>query len=303
MPHRTQLGQGTERPHVLAVGIGGAGCNTLRAISPSETLERFAVNDLPHPSMAGIKRRVFLEKTGLREIASMDETAVRALATTAEQAIAVEMAEADLVVPIAGLGGEMGSWGASLVARVGALKGATVLAVATTPFSAEGMNRRGVAEEALRVLRTHAHGVLAMPNDPLLKLAPNLPLLRAFEVLSRLAVQPIQDLVRVMTREDLAALKAHLRVAKDWRLGIGEGFVDHPELAAVEAAFRSPWIPRDPVDARGVLLLMSLPEVSDWMTRAIVEDVDLRAPRADVLWGAFEDPAADRVRVSVLLGF
>ena len=253
--------------------------------------------------MAGIKRRVFLEKTGLREIASMDETAVRALATTAEQAIAVEMAEADLVVPIAGLGGEMGSWGASLVARVGALKGATVLAVATTPFSAEGMNRRGVAEEALRVLRTHAHGVLAMPNDPLLKLAPNLPLLRAFEVLSRLAVQPIQDLVRVMTREDLAALKSHLRVAKDWRLGIGEGFVDHPELAAVEAAFRSPWIPRDPVDARGVLLLMSLPEVSDWMTRAIVEDVDLRAPRADVLWGAFEDPAADRVRVSVLLGF
>ena len=105
-------------------------------------------------------------------------------------------------------------------------------------------------------------------------------------------------------RKHLAAmLKAHLRVAKDWRLGIGEGFVDHPELAAVEAAFRSPWIPRDPVDARGVLLLMSLPEVSDWMTRAIVEDVDLRAPRADVLWGAFEDPAADRVRVSVLLGF
>src|SRR5436309_3613018 len=142
MPEARSFRGGTERPRAFLVGIGGAGCNTLRVVPPTPGLDLLAVNDLPHPSMAGIRRRLFLEKAGLRDLAAMDEHAVRDLVTSAEQALAVELADAELVIPLAGLGGEMGSWGASLCARVAALKGATTLAVVNTPFSAEGSNRR-----------------------------------------------------------------------------------------------------------------------------------------------------------------
>ena len=302
MPYVRSLGAGTDRPRGLAVGIGGAGCNTLRAIPPTAGLDLLAVNDLPHPSMAGVRRRLFLDKGGLRGLAAMDEHAVKDLVTTAEQALAVELADADLVVPLAGLGGEMGSWGAGLCARVAALKGATTLAVVTTPFSAEGPNRRAVAAESLKVLRTHAHGVLTLPNDPLLRVAPRLPILRAFEVLSRLAVQPVLDLLRVLTTDDLSALKSVLRDAGDWQLGIGEGLKDRPEMTAVDAAFRSPWIGRPIESAKQVILLIAASEPDERTQREILHEVDLRTPRASVMWGAFAEPG-DVLRVDALVGF
>lgn len=303
MPGAHTFGEGTERPRALAVGCGGAGCNALRVIPPDAGLDLLAVNDQPHPSMAGVKRRVLLPKAGLREIAGMDERAVQDLATGAEKALAVELAEADLVVPLAGLGGEMGSWGATLVSRVAALKGATTLAVVTTPFSVEGPARKLVAATAIAHLRKHAHGVLALPNDPLLRVAPNLPVLRAFEVMSRMAVQPVVDLLRVLTRGDLALLKSVLREAEEWQVGIGEGAGAHPELAAVDAAFRSPWISRPPVEAKAAIVLVGLPSPDAKAATEVLHDVDLRAPKASVFSGTFGGADLPAVRVTAILGF
>ena len=302
MPEVRTLGAGTERPRTLVVGCGGAGCNTLRALPESEGLDRLALNDLPHLSMAGVRRRLFVQKAGLREVAALDLRTVRSLATTAEQAVAVELGDADVVVPLAGLGGDVGSWGASLVARVAVLKGALSFAVVTTPFSAEGLARKGVAADALESLRAHAHGVLALANDGLLRVAPHLPILRAFEVLSRIACQPVLDLLRVLTRENIPILKAVFRGAREWQLGIGEGGRDHPELGAVESAFRSPWITRDPREAREVLVLLASPERDDGLVKRILYDVDLRAPKASVTSGTFAEPG-EGMRATVLVGF
>jgi cell division protein FtsZ len=302
VPELRRFGAGTERPRTLVVGCGGAGCNALHVVPTAAGLDVLAVNDLPHPSLHGIKRRLLLPKAGLREVAAMDERAVKALATTAEQSAAVEIADADFVVAVAGLGGEMGSWGASLFARVAALKGAATLAVVTTPFSAEGVNRHGVAEDALAVLRQHAHGTVALPNDGLLKIAPHLPIMKAFEAMSRVAIQPVYDLVRVVTRDDLTLMKTVLRNASEWTLGLGEGFHDHPALAAVDVAFRSPWLTKSVGDAREAIVLVSTPEPDERTVQDVLHDVDLRAPRASVTWGALTGADPDSVRVTVLVG-
>ena len=302
MPEVRTFGAGTERLRALAVGFGGAGCNTLRALPPIPGLDLLAVNDLPHPSMAGVRRRLFLEKGGLRGLAGMDEHAVRDLASTAEQSWAVEFADAQLVIPIAGLGGEMGSWGVSLGARVAALKGAAVLAVVTTPFSAEGPTRRAVAAEALSVLRAHAHGVLALPNGGLLRVAPRLPIMKAFEVMSDLAAQPVHDLLRVLTRDDLPMLKSVLRGASDWQLGVGEGSLHQPESAAIDAAFRSAWITK-PIDAaKEVVVLLGMPEADERTQKRALWEVDVRAPHASVTWASVVEPG-DTLRATVLVGF
>jgi cell division protein FtsZ len=170
------------------------------------------------------------------------------------------------------------------------------------PFSAEGVNRRAAASEALAVLRRHAHGVLVLPNDALLKVAPHLPLLRALDTMSRVAMQPVRDLVRVLTREDLPVLQAVLRNATSWSVGAGEGFRDHPGSAAVDAAFHSPWLAGPADGAREVIVLIGLPSLDDRSVREILHDVDRQAPRASVTWGAFPVPESDTVRVTVLAG-
>lgn len=302
MPEVRTLGSGAERPRTIAVGCGGAGCNALRTIPPDAGLDLLAVNDQPHPSLLPFRRRLLIDRAGLEQVAAMDERAVKTLATTPEQAVATELADAEFVVPIAGLGGDMGSWGASLVARVAALKGAVSLAVVTTPFSVEGSMRKAVAADALKLLRTHAHGVLALSNDPLLRIAPHLPIAKALDAMARIAMQPVRDLVHVLTREDLPVLKSVLRGASEWQIGIGEGGREHPELAAVDAAFRSPWITKPSEEARQVVVLIAEPESSERIRNAIVRDVDLRTPRASLAWGALSEPG-ESLRVTVLLGF
>lgn len=265
-------------------------------------MDVLGVNDVPQRSLIDLKRSLILPKAGLRAAAAMDEKAVKTLVTTSEQMVAMELGDADFVVPFAGLGGEMGGWGASLVARVAGIRGATILAVVTTPFSAEGVNRRTAAADALAVLRKHAHGVLALRNDALLKVAPHLPLLRAFETMARIAMQPVHDLAAVVTRDDLPTLQAVLRNATGWSLGVGEGFRDRPELEAVDAAFRSPWLADTPKSAREVIVLMRMPMPDDRSVRDVLHDVDLHAPRASVTWGAIPSTEPDGARVTVLLG-
>jgi cell division protein FtsZ len=296
------LGASGEKPRTLVVGCGGAGCNAIGVGAEDPGLDFLAVNDLPHRAFAVIKRRMLLPKEGLRGVAALDEKAVNTLATTSEQMLAMELGDAELVVPVAGLGGEMGGWGAGLVARVAGIRGATTLAVVMTPFSAEGVNRRTAASGALAVLRQHAHGVLALPNDALLRVAPHLPVLRAFEMMSRIAMQTVRDLVQVVTREDLPMLQAVLRNATGWSLGIGDGFHDRPGLAAVDAAFRSPWLAGPGKEASEVIVLMRLPMPDDRAIRDVLHDVDLRTPRAAVTWGAFPSPDPEAARVTVLLG-
>ena len=252
--------------------------------------------------MAGLRRRLLLDKTGLQGLAAMDEHAVRDLVTTPEQALAMELADADLVIPLAGLGGDMGSWGANLCARVAALKGATTFAVVTTPFSAEGSNRRAVAAEALRLLRMHAHGVLVLPNESLLRVAPRLPILRAFEVLSQLAAQAIRDLLRVLARDDLPRLRSILRDAQDWQIGVGESGRHQPGVAAVEAAFRSAWIAKPVEAAREVILLLATPEADERTLKEVLWEVDVRAPRASVTYAVFAEPG-ESFRATALVGF
>ena len=247
-------------------------------------------------------RRLSVGRDGHRLEPGRPIEGYRDLVTSAEQALAVELADAELVIPLAGLGGEMGSWGASLCARVAALKGATTLAVVNTPFSAEGSNRRTVAADALRLLRMHADGVLGIPNDPLLKVAPRLPIMRAFEVLSRLSIQPVLDLLRVLAREDLPVLKHVLREADDWQLGVGEGGRDNPEMSAIDAAFASPWIGLPPDRAEQVILLLAMPDADERTRKQILWEVDVRAPRASVLWGSFAEGEGP-TRATVLLGF
>jgi cell division protein FtsZ len=304
MPEVVRLGQGEpERARIAVVGCGGAGCNVLQQV-PADLVTRVAVNDAPHRSMVGVPARLILPQETLLGLATMDEAAVRELASPEEKAVSGAVLHHDLVVPVAGLGGETGGPAAALVGRVSRILGIPAMALVTSPFSAEGLNRRRAAEEALALLSRKTDGVVTFSNDELLKLAPQLPLMQAFQVLGAIMVRPLVDLARAMTRSDVPALRDVLRGPHRWRFGAGEGQEKHRVFEAVEEAFRSPWLPANPDALERVVAVASCIDFGEPAAAEVLHEVHLAAPRASVLLGGYADPAlGDRFRLSVLGGW
>ena len=135
MPDVLRLGQGEPAPaRIAVVGCGGAGCNILQQVPADLGLTRVALNDAPHRSMAGIASRLIIPKESLIGLATMDEIAVKQLSTPEEKSISGAILTHDLVVPLAGLGGETGGPAASLVGRVARILGTPTIALVASPW-------------------------------------------------------------------------------------------------------------------------------------------------------------------------
>lgn len=303
MPETWRLGTGEERIRAAVVGCGGAGCNTLRHVATPPGLERIAMNDAPHPSMVGIARRVIVPAGPLKAIASMEEKTIPTLATNEEKELSNSLVNRDFVVALGGLGGEFGGWGLSVVGRVARILGDTSLALATVPFTAEGMLRRHLAEGQMAILQRRADGVVAFGNDALLRSSPTLPLARAFGAMGAIMARPAAALPSVLSRSDLVPLKRFLFRTKEWRFGMGSGTEKHRCFLAVEEAYGSPWFTGRHEDVRQAIVLIAQPPGAAFEDE-LLREVRLRSPRADVAWAVLPEPAPeDRVTVQILAGF
>ena len=304
MPDVLRMDQGEPvRARVAVVGCGGAGCNILQQVPADLGVTRVALNDAPHRSMAGIPSRLILPNASLDGLASLDEAAVRQLSSPEEKAISGPILNHDLVVAIAGLGGETGGPAAALVGRVARIVGSRSLAFVTQPFTAEGVNRRSAAERSLAVLQRKVDGIVSFPNDELLRLAPKLPLLQAFQVLGAIMVRPLADLARSMTRTDAATLCDVVRGVSRWRFGGGGGRGKHRAFEAVEEALASPWLPENRDSLRRLVVVFGAADSGDALAEEIVHEIRLAVPSASLLIGSYSEPALeDRLRLSLLAG-
>jgi len=302
VPDVWRLGEPTERARVAIVGCGGAGCNTLRHVVAPPNAERIAVNDAPHPSMAGVPRRILVRPDVLQGFAVMDERVVEKMETHEEKDLAAAFLNRDLVLALGGLGGELGGWGLSLVGRVARILGDTTLALATVPFTAEGRIRREAAEAQLALLRRKADGVVTFANDELLRLAPDLPFVKSFAVLGSAMARLASDLSACVARDDVVPLRRLLARSRDWRFGMGSGTEKHRCFLAVDEAYRSPWFTGRHEDVRQAVVLIQRPADLP-VEEELLHEVRIRSPLADVSWAVLPAPAsADRVLVEILAG-
>ncbi len=198
-----QLGMGDERARVAIMGCGGAGCNVLRRVAPPPNAVRIVMNDALPPKLADVQARIIVRADSLQAYASMDEKAVQQMETDEEKEISAALLDRDVVLILGGLGGELGGWGMSLVGRVARILGDTTLAFATIPFGIEGPIRRQLAEAQLHLLQKRVDGVVTFGNDPLLQVAKDLPMTKAFAALSAIMARPASDLAAALARPDV----------------------------------------------------------------------------------------------------
>lgn len=284
------------------MGCGGAGCNILRRFRPAENIVLVAVDGALHPAMAGIARRVLLEREPLRSLAEAEPTVATDTASPADKAVAAAIEGANIAILFAGLGGDSGGWAAALAARVARRCGMATLALIATPFASEGVVRRTLAGEQAAALSKSADAVVAFANDALLRMAPTLPLARAFGALGAIMVRPAEELARVARVDDLAALQEAWRAAATWRFGAGEGRDRHAAYLAIEEATASPWFHRRTEDASSAVAVVTIaPEATP---DEAVRELHKRLPAASLLYGVIPEAGLEnRIRVSIIAGW
>jgi cell division protein FtsZ len=165
------------------IGIGGAGCNIVRAAWSSAVWENadqrpeFSCVDLGehalryvaaasanHPERAPIKT-LSLAPVG----AGGWVNGARAMALRQREALKALVADADMVVLVAGLGGGTGSGVTPIMVRLAREAGALTIAIVVTPFAYEGVRQRK-ASTAIRYLKRETNLVMEFSNEGWAKL-------------------------------------------------------------------------------------------------------------------------------------
>lgn len=294
------LGYGdlAERPRLKAIGIGGAGCNAI-ANSPFQSVG--LCNHLDDVNGPPNQRRLVLNSEEMALLTSATPRMVGGVERNISRRLREEIEGYDLIFLFAGLGGETGSHIIPGLANLCRRLSGMVVASVTLPFSAEGPCRRSTAALALPRLIDAAHLTITYPNDGLLKVAPNLPFRRTFKVMDEIMTVPPQELAGVLTRSDLRVLRGELGPARHLRMGAGAGVGMQREMVAVSEAFDSPWFDFNLGDSTVALVVVSGREVDQYSLRDILGHVQARVPNAMIRYGVRSDPAAEDLRVTILL--
>ncbi|MDR0900022.1 MAG: cell division protein FtsZ [Methanobrevibacter sp.] len=298
---------------IFVIGAGGAGNNTVTRLNETgiEGADTITVNtdaqDLFY-SQSG-KKLLLGEKTcgglGAGGIPEVGEEC----AEESEDDIRDELDGADMVFVTCGLGGGTGTGSAPVISKLAKKAGALTVAVATMPFSAEGIKRRENAEKGLKKLKESSDTVIIIPNDKLLEVAPNLPLNKAFMVSDELLGRAVKGITELITKQGLIALDfADIRSIMEGSgmamIGMGESESGDRALESVHEALNSPLLDLDISDAKGALINISgSSDLTLHESEKIVQIVaDKLDPEANIIWGSqIDESLQNTVRTTIIV--
>ncbi|HLD97502.1 MAG TPA: cell division protein FtsZ [Candidatus Nanoarchaeia archaeon] len=292
------------RATIKVVGCGGAGNNTITRISEVGVVgaETIAINtDAQDLLYTTSDRKILIGKELTHGMgAGSDPKIGEEAARETEHDIKDALTGADMVFVTCGLGGGTGTGSAPVVADIGKKLGALVVGVVTLPFSMEGNRRYDNALSGLERLESVSDTLIVIPNDKLLELAPDLPLLTAFKVADEILTNAVKGIAELVTKPglinlDFADIKAVMGGGGVALIGVGESDSENRAVEAVEKAINNPLLDVDTSGAGGALINISGgPDMTLEEARKVVETVSQKLDKdAKVIWGAqiYEDLA------------
>ncbi len=299
--------------NIFVIGAGGAGNNTVSRLNEMgiEGATTITVNtdaqDLYY-SDASIK--ILLGKQTCGGLGAGGQPSIgEECAEESEDQIRDELEGADMVFVTCGLGGGTGTGSAPIISKLAKKTGALTVAVATMPFSAEGIRRRENAEEGLAKLKDAADTVIVIPNDKLLEVAPNLPLNKAFMVSDEILGRAVKGITELITKQGLVSLDfADIRSIMEGSgmamIGMGESNTGDRALESVHEALSSPLLDIDVSNATGALInISSNSDLTLHESEKIVQVVaDKLDPEANIIWGAqIDESLQNTIRTTIVV--
>ncbi len=301
------------RTNIFVVGAGGAGNNTISRLNEMgiEGATTIAVNtDAQDLFYCQSSKKILLGRQTSKGLGAGGEPTVgEECAEESEDEIRNELEGADMVFVTCGLGGGTGTGSAPIIAKIAKKLGALTVAVATMPFSAEGIKRRENAEQGLEKLQEAADTVIVIPNDKLLEVAPNLPLNKAFMVSDEILGRAVKGITELITKKglvslDFADIRSIMSGSGMAMIGMGESDSGDRALESVHEALSSPLLDIDISNATGALVNISgSSDLTLHEAEKIVQVVaDKLDPEANIIWGTqIDESLQNTVRTTVVV--
>jgi cell division protein FtsZ len=165
-----------EPPRVLVLGVGNAGVALadrliLAGCTDSATIATVNTDSTSLDASIAETRLLIGSRTARGLGAGGDPDLGHDAATESLAEIKTLLADAEIILLCAGLGGGVGSGALPLIAETAKQHGARVLAICTRPFTFEGKRRTQQAAAAIESLAPHADAIFSFDNDRMADLA------------------------------------------------------------------------------------------------------------------------------------
>lgn len=267
---------------MAAVGVGGAGCNTINTLSMiglndvkliSVNTDKLSLNS----SNASIKFLLGRKITNGQSTSGDLELGQRVAELSANE-IKEKIDGNDIVFIIAGLGGGTGGGAGPVIAKIAKSTGALVISIVSLPFSAEGKKKSDVARISLEKFFENSNTVIVLENDTLLTIAPKLPLQKAFRIMDYLISDIIKNISETINKPsmihiDFADLMKIMKKGGSSTIMYGEGELNNIQ-GLVEDTLKNKFYNVDHTTATGSLInIVSGPDMSLGMMNTIVERI------------------------------
>ena len=291
-----------QKATIKVLGTGGAGNNTVTRVAEVGVIgaEVIAVNtDAQDWLYTTADKKILIGKELTHGLgAGSDPKIGEEAARESEHEIKEALTGADMVFITCGLGGGTGTGSAPIIAEISRKLGALTVGIVTMPFTMEGNRRYENAMIGLERLENVVDTLIVIPNDKLLELAPDLPLLTAFKVADEILTNAVKGIAEMVTKAglinlDFADIKAVMSGGGVALIGVGESDSENRAVEAVEKAITNPLLDVDITGANGALInVAGGPDMTLEQARKVVETVSQKLDEnAKVIWGAqiYED--------------
>jgi cell division protein FtsZ len=296
---------------ILVVGVGGAGNNAVTRLMQVgvEGAETLAANtDAQDLYFCNSNHKLLLGRDTCGGLGAGNDPDIGEAAALETYEVIKDVIRGDLVFITAGMGGGTGTGAAPLIAKAAQENGALTVAIVCLPFEVEGDTRRRNAQRGLNAIMEHVDTLIAIPNEKLLEIAPDLSLPEAFMVADEVLVRAVKGIAELISKPglvnlDFADVRTTMKNGGVSIIALGEGEGENRAEDAVINALRNPLIEVSIENARNILVNVSgstdlqLSEAKQ-VVQLVTEQVN---PGVEIIYGALIDPELEnRIRVTII---
>lgn len=306
----TYLDDKREKPKIMVIGVGGAGCNAITRMKKlGLSVPTVAINtDYNHLRIVDADRKILLKNVtrGLGTGGNVEVGERSALAARDE--LRKIFHNEDIVFIATGLGGGTGTGVTPIIAELARESGALGITIATLPFKVEKARFLRAKKALFKVMKA-SNTIIVMENDKLMEIVPNLPLNKAFMVMDQLMSYTIMSFVDVVTKPsiiniDISDLKAVMEKGGFSTILISEGDISKPREIVVDALNRPFVMDMDYSTASGAVIHVTMGENAPISTMYTAIDTISSFIKRDsnIIIGARISPEFEnRMRILVVL--
>ncbi len=298
---------------IKVIGIGGSGGNAVNRMMGChiDGVDFIAINsDFQDLKKIKATKKIQIGKKSTKGLGSGMDPRKGAMAVLEDQEeIKKNLAGADIIFIVCGLGGGTGTGAAPIVADIAKQTGALTIGAVTMPFSFEGAQRKRIAQIGKKKLQEKVDTLFVIPNDNLLQqIDEGTTCFSAFwacDEILRQAVQGISDLIirPGIINLDFADVKAIMSQSGSALFGVGAGQGENKVQEATLAALNSPSLDFTIEKAKRILLNvtggknLSLVEIQE-----AVKIITKNSPVSRIIFGAIQDNKLkpDEVKITLI---